>query len=291
LTLPGADASLAAIAPARRRTPRLAALAVYLPAAWIVLGLIASIASPVLPLPDPFRQALLRTLQPPSLDHWMGTDGLGRDVLARAILGLRVSLAVGIGSVAFGLAIGGALGLVAGYFRRRTDLWISAAMTVILSFPPLVLAVAIISYAGASLWLVIVTLGILFVPAFARIARANALSLADREFVLAARAMGMRSGRILFQEILPNLAAPLVAYSMLMVAVAIIAEASLSFLGLSVPPPEPTLGGMVAAERANLLDAPWAVFGPASLLFLTVLALNILGDQAQRRLDRREAAL
>ena len=289
MTLPVAEPDFAA-APPPRRLPR-PAPALWLPAGWIALALLVSLAVPLLPLPDPFKQALLATLQPPSADHWLGTDSLGRDVLARAILGLRVSLVVGIGSVAFGLAIGGALGLVGGYYRRRVDTWISAAMTVILSFPPLVLAVAIISYAGASLWLVIVTLGILFIPAFARLARANALSLAEREFVLAARAMGMRSTHLLLHEILPNLAAPLVAYSMLMVAVAVIAEAALSFLGLSVPPPQPTLGGMIAAERANMLDAPWAVFGPAALLFLTVLALNVLGDQVQHRLDRREAAL
>ncbi len=266
-------------------------LLVALPAAWLGVAVLAAVFAPLLPIPDPFRQALLRTLQPPSAVHLLGTDALGRDVFARSVLGLRVSLVVGIGSVVFGLGIGGTLGLVAGYFRGRTDLWISAVMTVILSFPPLVLAIAIMSYAGPSLALVIVALGILFVPAFARIARANTLSLAEREFVLAARAMGMRDLGILMQEVLPNLVAPLIAYSMLMVAVAIIGEAALSFLGLSVPPPQPTLGGMIAAERANLLEAPWAVFGPALFLFLTILSLNVAGDQVQRRLDQREAAL
>ena len=164
-------------------------------------------------------------------------------------------------------------------------------MHVVLSFPTLVLAIAIMSYAQPSLVLVIVVLGILFVPAFARIARANTLSLVEREFVLAAQAIGMRDGFILLREILPNLVAPMAAYSMLMVAVAIIGEAALSFLGLSVPPPQPTLGGMIAAERANLLDAPWSVFGPAGILFLTILSLNIVGDQVQCRLDGREAAI
>ena len=239
---------------------------VYIPAAWLVVAIAATVFAGLLPLPDPFKQALLRTLQPPSAAHWLGTDSLGRDVFSRSIVGLRVSLIVGIGSVAFGLALGGALGLVSGYFRGLIDLWISAVMTVVLSFPPLVLAIAIMSYAQPSLVLVIVVLGILFVPAFARIARANTLSLVEREFVLA-------------------------AYSMLMVAVAIIGEAALSFLGLSVPPPQPTLGGMIAAERANLLEAPWSVFGPAGFLFLTILSLNIVGDQVQRRLDGREAAI
>ena len=264
---------------------------VYIPAAWLVVAIAATAFAGLLPLPNPFKQALLSTLQPPSVAHWLGTDSLGRDVFSRSIVGLRVSLIVGIGSVAFGLALGGALGLVSGYFRGLIDLWISAVMTVVLSFPPLVLAIAIMSYAQPSLVLVIVVLGILFVPAFARIARANTLSLVEREFVLAARAIGMRDGFILLREILPNLVAPLAAYSMLMVAVAIIGEAALSFLGLSVPPPQPTLGGMIAAERANLLDAPWSVFGPAGFLFLTILSLNIVGDQVQRRLDGREAAI
>lgn len=266
-------------------------LMVYLPAAWLVLAIAAAVFVAFLPLPDPFKQALLRILQPPSAAHWLGTDALGRDVLSRSITGLRVSLVVGAGSVALGLALGGALGLVSGYFRGLIDLWISAVMTVVLSFPPLVLAIAIMSFAQPSLVLVIVVLGVLFVPAFARIARANTLALVDREFVLAARAIGMRDGLILMKEILPNLVAPMAAYSMLMVAVAIIGEAALSFLGLSVPPPQPTLGGMIAAERANLLHAPWSVFGPAGFLFLTILSLNIVGDQVQRRLDRREAAL
>lgn len=264
---------------------------VYLPAAWLVLAIAAAAFAAFLPLPDPFKQALLRILQPPSAAHWLGTDALGRDVLSRSITGLRVSLVVGIGSVALGLALGGALGLVSGYFRGMIDLWISAVMTVVLSFPPLVLAIAIMSFAQPSLILVIVVLGILFVPAFARIARANTLALVDREFVLAARAIGMRDGFILMKEVLPNLVAPMAAYSMLMVAIAIIGEAALSFLGLSVPPPQPTLGGMIAAERANLLHAPWSVFGPAGFLFLTILSLNIVGDQVQRRLDRREAAI
>lgn len=264
---------------------------VYLPAAWLVLAIAAAVFAAFLPLPDPFKQALLRILQPPSAAHWLGTDALGRDVLSRSITGLRVSLVVGIGSVALGLVLGGALGLVSGYFRGVIDLWISAVMTVVLSFPPLVLAIAIMSFAQPSLVLVIVVLGILFVPAFARIARANTLSLVDREFVLAARAIGMRDSIILMKEVLPNLVAPMAAYSMLMVAVAIIGEAALSFLGLSVPPPQPTLGGMIAAERANLLHAPWSVFGPAGFLFLTILSLNIVGDQVQRRLDGREAAI
>ncbi len=262
-----------------------------LPILWLMLVLLAAVLATRLPLPDAYQQQLLQTLQAPSAQHWFGTDSLGRDVLARAVLGLRVSLMVGIGAVAFGLAFGGVLGLASGYYRGRIDAWISAVMAVILSFPPLILALAIIAYAGASLPKVILAMGILFVPACARLVRANALRLVDREFVLAAKAAGMRDWRVIAQEILPNLAPPLLAYTLLMVAIAIVGEAALSFLGLSVPAPRPSLGGVISAERGAMAMQPWAVFGPAALLFLTILSLNVLGDQWQRRLDRRGAAL
>lgn len=262
-----------------------------LPLLWLALVAGAAVFADLLPLAGAYQQQLLHTLQAPSSTHLLGTDSLGRDVLARAILGLRVSLLVGIGAVAFGLAIGGVLGLIGGYYRGRLDAWISAAMAVILSFPPLILALAIIAYAGPSLPRIILAMGILFVPACARLVRASALRFADREFVLAAKASGMRDWRVIGQEILPNLIPPMLVYALLMIAIAIIGEAALSFLGLSVPAPRPSLGGMISAERGALAEQPWAVFGPAALLFLTILSLNVLGDQWQRRADRRGAAL
>lgn len=256
-----------------------------------VISLVSVLMPELLPLPNPYRQRLLATLQPPSAAHLLGTDSLGRDVLARALSGLQISIVVAVGSVSGGLIIGSALGVMAGFYRGPADTVISAAMNVVLAFPPLVLATAIMAFAGASLMAVIAALGILFVPSYARIARANTLRLGEREFVLAARASGMTDARILCQEILPNLVVPLLTYSLLMVSIAIIGEGALSFLGLSIPPPRPTLGGMIAAERGNLLDAPWAVFGPAAILFLLILALNLVGDQMQSRFDRRESAL
>ncbi len=259
--------------------------------AWLVLVLIVSLFAPYLPVLDAYRQDLLSILEAPDAQHWMGTDSLGRDLLARTLFGLRISVQVGLGAVAFGLAIGGPLGLVAGYRRGTWDAWISAAMSVILAFPPLVLALAIIASTGASLAKVIFAMGILFVPACARLVRAQTLRLVDREFVLAARASGMGDTRILGQEILPNLLAPLLAYVPLMVAIAIIGEAGLSFLGLSVPVPQPSLGGMISAERSAMAMAPWTVFGPSIVLFFTILSLNVLGDHWQRRSDRRSSAL
>lgn len=262
-----------------------------LPMLWLALVAFAAMFATHLPIPDAYAQALLETLQAPSSAHPFGTDSLGRDVLSRAALGLGVSLMVGTGAVAFGLSIGGLLGLLAGYYRGLIDAWISAAMAVVLSFPPLILALTIIAYAGASLAKVIIAMGILFVPACARLVRAQALRFVDREFVLAAKASGMPDWRVIVQEILPNLLPPMLAYALLMVAIAIIGEAALSFLGLSVPPPQPSLGGMISAERGALGLQPWAVFGPAMILFLTILSLNVLGDQWQRRLDRRGAAI
>lgn len=273
------------------RPARSAAVVLGLAGAWLAVVAIAALGAEALPVPDAYRQDLLATLQPPAAAHWLGTDSLGRDVFARTVLGLRVSVLVGIGAVAFGLAIGGPLGLASGYFRGRVDAWVSAAMSVILAFPPLVLALAIIASTGASLGKVVLAMGILFVPACARLVRANMLRLAGREFVLAAKAAGMPDWRVVSQEIVPNLLAPMLAYVPLMVAIAIIGEASLSFLGLSVPAPRPSLGGMVSAERSSLAIAPWTVAGPAVVLFLTILCLNVLGDHWQRRLDRRGSAL
>lgn len=258
--------------------------------AWLALVLLLALGAGLLPIPDAFRQDLLATLQPPSAAHWFGSDSLGRDVFSRTLLGLRVSLLVGAGAVGFGFLIGGPLGLASGYYRGRLDAWVSALVLVILAFPPLVLALAIIAATGTSLGKVVLAIGILFIPACARLVRANAMRLAEREFVLAARAAGMPDWRVLLQEILPNLLAPVLAYAPLMVAVAIIGEAGLSFLGLSVPPPQPSLGNMISSERGVMAIAPWTVFSPALVLFVTILCLNVLGDHWQRGMDRRGAA-
>jgi peptide/nickel transport system permease protein len=283
-----------AVARAAQRAGRrrlISTLLIWLPLVWLALVLCAGMLAEELPLADPAAQDLAEILAPPGAEHLFGADSLGRDLLARSLFGLRISIVVGISSVAIGLLFGGTLGLLAGYYRGRLETTIMALTNVVLAFPPLVLAIAITSSAGPPLLKVILAIGVLFVPAFTRIARANTLIFADKEFVLAARAVGMRDRHVLIGEILPNLVTPLLVYSLLMVAVAIVGEASLSFLGLSVPPPAPSLGGMIAAEQSNVLDAPFAVFFPAGMLFLTVFALNLVGDQVQRRLDVREQML
>ncbi len=288
--LEGIEAIARAEARGRRRSI-LAFVFLWAPLAWLVLVVGAAALAGWLPLPSPNDQDLADILAPPGAAHLFGADSLGRDNLVRTVFALRISLVAGVGSVAIGLFVGGLIGTIAGYFRGRIETLTMGAMNIVLAFPPLVLAIAITSGAGPALLKVILAIGVLFVPAFARIARANTLVFGNKEFVLAAHAMGMRDSRIILSEILPNLVPPLLAYSLLMVAVAIVAEASLSFLGLSVPPPAPSLGSMIAAEQRNVLDAPFSVFCPAAVLFLTVLALNMAGDQLGRRLHVQEQLL
>jgi peptide/nickel transport system permease protein len=279
-------------AEARGRRRRMVGLiGLWVPLLWLFLIVGVAVFADWLPLQSPDDQDLASILAPPGADHLFGADSIGRDTLSRTIYALRISLVAGVGSVAIGLFFGGGVGMLAGYFGGRFETVTMAAMNIVLAFPPLVLAIAITSSAGPALLKVVIAIGVLFIPAFARLARANTLVFSRKEFVLAANAMGMRHRRIILSEILPNLVPPLLAYSLLMVAVAIVAEASLSFLGLSVPPPAPSLGSMVAAEQRNLLDAPFTVFFPAAILFLTVLALNMAGEQVSRRLHVQEPVL
>jgi peptide/nickel transport system permease protein len=287
------DSDLAvARAEARNRRRRiLGRVGLWLPLLWLVLVVAAATFADWLPLPAPNDQDLASILMPPGADHIFGTDSIGRDILSRTIYALRISLVAGVGSVAIGFLFGGGAGMLAGYFGGAFESVTMAVMNIVLAFPPLVLAIAITSSAGPALLKVVIAIGVLFIPAFARLARANTLVFNKKEFVLAANAMGMRHHRIILSEILPNLLPALLAYSLLMVAVAVVAEASLSFLGLSVPPPAPSLGSMIAGEQRNLLDAPFTVFFPALVLFLTVLALNLAGEQVSRRLNVQEQVL
>lgn len=210
--------------------------------------------------------------------YWLGTDSMGRDMLSRVITGARVSLTVGVTAPLIGLVIGGLLGIMAGYYRGWTESVITCCMDVILAFPGLVLLLAVGFYFGTNLWTLIPTLGFLSVPAFCRVSRAATLQLADREFVLAAKMIGNGNCAILTREILPNVAIPLCVYGLIVMALMVVVEGVLSFLGLSVPPPTPSWGGMIAGGREVLGEAPHVCLIPATVLFLTVLSLNVLGD-------------
>ena len=263
----------------------------WLAVGWIGVILALALFANLLAVPSPTDMDMLEKRMPPSAAQWLGTDNLGRDMLARLIYGARISLTVGIASPLIGLIVGGALGMLAGYLRGRLETIIVASVDVLLAFPPLVLALALTAYLGQTVANLTYIIGILSIPAFTRVARASTLSIANREFVLAARALGATEARILAREVLPNVILPLVAFFLLAVAVTIVVEGALSFLGLGVPPPAPSWGGMIGEGRESLEIAPRIAFLPAGTMFLSVLAFNIVGDTLRALTDPRQAAL
>ena len=273
-------------APAKPWRPS-SSLAVKVGAAILILALGSAVAAPVLAPHDPLRQNLGNALARPGRAHLLGTDNVGRDVLSRVIWGTRISLVAGFVSVAMALLTGGVLGLVAGYSGGRVDGLVMRAMDAVLSFPPLVLALALGAMLGAGLTGVLIALGVVYTPTFARIMRGQVLGIKSREYVDAARALGAPAWRIAVRHVLPNAAAPMVVQASLSVAFAILAEASLSFLGLGIQPPAASWGSMINAGRGYLQQAPWIVFGPGAALFVTVVGLNFVGDAVRDALDPR----
>jgi peptide/nickel transport system permease protein len=243
---------------------------------WMTFMIAVAIFAAVLPLPSPTDMDMLERRAPFSAEHWLGTDGLGRDELSRLIYGARISLVVG---------------MLAGYFRGRFESAVVGSMDVLLAFPPLILAMAVTAYLGQSILNLTLILGFLGVPAFMRVARAATLTLARREFVIAAQALGATHARILLRELLPNVALPLLAFFLLAVAVTIVVEGALSFLGLGVPPPISSWGSMIGEGRESLDVAPRLAFLPAAAMFLTVLSFNLVGDTLRALTDPRQGAL
>jgi peptide/nickel transport system permease protein len=273
-----------------RRTRRLGNL-FWLALGWIGFVAIVSTFAAVLLSYGPLDMDMLERRAAPSLAHWLGTDGLGRDELARLVYGARISLTVGLCAPIIGITIGGALGILAGYFRGRFETTVVGSMDVLLAFPPLVFALAMVAFLGQSVFNLTCILGVLGIPAFMRVARAATLSLAEREFVVAARALGASHARILLHELLPNVFLPLLAFFLLGVAVTIVVEGALSFLGLGVPPPSPSWGSMIGEGRESLEIAPRLAFMPAVAMFLTVLSFNLVGDTLRALTDPRQGAL
>ena len=223
--------------------------------------------------------------------HLLGTDTLGRDLLARLIRGGRISLQVGLLTPILGLVVGGLLGMAAGYFRGRVEQGILMLTDAILAFPGMVLLLAVSFYLGSSLGHIICALGLLTIPAFVRVARAGTLKYASMAFVQSARMLGQGHVSILFGEILPNIALSLTVYALLVVSYMIVAEGALSFLGLSVPAPAPSWGGMIAEGKEVLDTHPHVSLLPALALMVTVLAFNLVGDALRGRIDAREGQL
>lgn len=267
---------------------------------WLALITLAALLAPVLPLDDPNENVASIVSQPPGTDgHILGGDGLGRDLLSRIVWGGRASLLLAVCSVLFGLVIGGLLGLVAGYFRGRADTVLTGAFDVLLSFPQLILALTLVtvfaSQEGTSearrMVVLILALGVVSIPVLARVTRANTLSWSQREFVQAARALGARNRQIMIGEVLPNVLPAMFSIALLGVAVVIVAEGGLSLLGVGVKLPTPSWGNILAEGRSELRDAPHIVIAATIVIFLTVLALNYLGDVVRARFDVRESAL
>ena len=273
-----------------RRTRRLGTL-FWLAVGWTLLVLAAAALADVLPLPSPTDMDMLARRAPFSAEHWLGTDTLGRDELSRLIHGARISLTVGLCAPVIGLVFGGALGMLAGYFRGRFETLVVGSMDVLLAFPPLILALAVTAYLGQSRLNLTCILGVLGIPAFMRVARASTLTLARREFVIAAQALGATHARILLRELLPNVLLPLLAFFLLGVAVTIVVEGALSFLGLGVPPPISSWGSMIGEGRESLEIAPRLAFIPAAAMFFTVLSFNLIGDTLRALTDPRQGAL
>ena len=232
-----------------------------------------------------------------------GSDQLGRDVFARCIYGAQISLRIALFSIIIGTLVGGTLGMVAGFFGRASDRAISAFTDVMLAFPPIVIAILVTGRFDAlrknndafswlsRTWSITFVLSILAIAPLARIVRAQTLSISQREFVLAARSLGARNGRVLVREILPNLVPAMVSVIFTGVAVLLIAEGGLAFLGYSIELPTPTWGRLIAENRNFIREAWWGTIMPCVMLFATVLSFNVLGDRIARRFDVREAAL
>src|SRR5437667_2426697 len=266
------------------------------PLFWAAIGwrgrvFAVAIFADFLPLPSPTDMDMLERRASFSMEHWLGTDGLGRDELSRLIYGARISLTVGLCAPVIGITIGGALGILAGYFRGRFETLVVGSMDVLLAFPPLILALAVTAYLGQSVLNLTCILGVLGIPAFMRVARATTLTLARREFVIAAQALGATHARILLRELLPNVSLPLLAFFLLGVAVTIVVEGILSFLGLGVPPPISSWGSMIGDGRESLDVASRLAFLPATAMFLTVLSFNLVGDALRALTDPRQGAL
>ena len=239
----------------------------------------------------------------PGFDAWFGTDSAGKDVFAKCIYGARITLLVGIGATVIGLTVGGLLGVAAGYFRGWTDRLVSIFTDSLLALPPLVLASVLIfrfddlkknyTWLGwaSRTWQITLVLSILSIAPLARIVRAQTLSLAQREFVLAARSLGAKNWRIIYREIFPNLIPAMLSVAFTGLGILIAAEGALAFLGFSVETPTPTWGKMIQLAYKKLDTAWWATIFPCGMLFLTVLAFNLLGDRLARKFDIREATL
>ena len=255
---------------------------------FVLALVIVALFAPAIAPYNPVETHPALAYQPPGAEHLLGTDNLGRDVISRIIWGSRVSLEVGVISVSIGLIVGGALGLLAGYRGGWTDSLVMRFIDALLAFPAILLAIAITSALGAQLQNAMIAIGVVNIPIFARLARGQALQIRATEYVQAARVAGGRGWRIVFRHVLPNIANPLIVQATLTIALAILAEATLSFLGLGTQPPTPSWGFDLNVARGYLVNNFWwMAIGPGTAILLTVMCFNFLGDAVRDALDPR----
>jgi len=241
----------------------------------VVMG---AVLAPWLAPFDPSDQHIIDRLRPPGGDYLLGTDSFGRDVLSRILWGARISLVVSVASIAAAIAVGGTIGMVSGYIGGRVDLLVMQTMDVMLSFPSLILGLIVVALLGPDLINLIIAIALTAIAPFARIARAPVLSLKERAFIEAGRALGFSHLRIVFVHVLPNILSEVLVMGSLWMATAVRTEASLSFIGLGVKPPTATWGSMMREGFENILEAPWLSIWPGLAILLLVLGLNMIGD-------------
>ena len=251
----------------------------------ILILIVTAILAPIIAPYDPIETDILQRLKAPSGEHLLGTDDLGRDILSRLIYGSRISLQVGVISVSFALIFGVTIGLLAGYYGGKVELILMRVIDVMLAFPSILLAIAIMAILGPQLSNAMIAIGLINLPRFARIVRSSVLTVKEEEYVAAAKSLGASDFRIIIKHILPNCLAPLIVQSTLSIATAILEAAGLSFLGLGAQPPIPEWGAMLSAGRASLQLAPWVVTFPGLAIVITVLGFNLFGDGLRDALD------
>lgn len=253
--------------------------------AIVVFFVVLAVVGPFFAPQDINEQNLAMRLQPPSGEFWFGTDDLGRDIFSRIIHGASISLTVGLTAVLMSAVVGSFLGIIAGYYGRWIDTIISRIFDIMLAFPSILLAIAVVSILGPSLRNALIAIAIINVPNFGRLIRSRVLTIKEEEYIHAAKAIGMKNSRILWRHILPNSMTPVIVQGTLAIATAIIEAAALGFLGLGAEAPQPEWGKMLADARMFLMNAPWAMIFPGLSIMLTVVGFNLMGDGLRDALD------
>ena len=291
-TTTAAPSPSAAAQPVTDATRHRWGIAVWLSVGWLVVLALAAVFADVLPLYDPADTRAGIPLSIPTSQNWLGTDQLGRDLLSRTIYGARVSLVVGLAAVVLSSLVGGAIGVLAGYLQRRVEAVSLFTADVLMAFPSFLLAASIVAFTDSrGLLTVVLVIALLYLGPTIRIVRATTLSYTNREFVTAARSLGATPGRIIRREIVPNVVPTTLSLAIVAIAGAIVAEGGLAYLNLSVAPPTPTWGSMIAAGKPKIDQSLYPVLVPGLALFLTVLALTLIGDAIQKRQGRNLGAI